>query len=351
MKGLLAGILLMTATAHAVPPTDLRHDGASRVRGAFVAIAPGARAAGMGEAFTAIADDPSAVSWNPAGMSQPGAAGVLAMYDVIAENVGLGYVALGMPVGTGTAGVSLTALSFGTYDLRGMDGLKTGVEGITDVAAVASYCGRNPGWLGLTGWTGLSVEMVKESKGATIPAIGGGGVFPVGDDLTFGWAAQHIGPATDGFTLPGALRGGVSLRASQAMRLSTDLGYLLASRAVVMAIGAEVVPIRGIALRAGGRIETGGGQPRGLSGIAAGAGVKFGRLKLDYAFQPFGELTTSHRLALVYIFDRPAAPEPEPAAALTVPPIAAPAQKPAKPKSARNPKPKPKPKPAPADGE
>ena len=34
----------------------------------FLLIAPGARAAGMGEAFIAIADDATSVHWNPAGL-------------------------------------------------------------------------------------------------------------------------------------------------------------------------------------------------------------------------------------------------------------------------------------------
>lgn len=34
----------------------------------FLRIAPGARSAGMGEAFVAIADDAQATHWNPAGL-------------------------------------------------------------------------------------------------------------------------------------------------------------------------------------------------------------------------------------------------------------------------------------------
>ena len=37
---------------------------------AFALTGNGARAAGMGNAFTGIADDASAISWNPAGLTQ-----------------------------------------------------------------------------------------------------------------------------------------------------------------------------------------------------------------------------------------------------------------------------------------
>ena len=36
----------------------------------FLRIAPGARSAGMGEAFVAVADDASATHWNPAGLGE-----------------------------------------------------------------------------------------------------------------------------------------------------------------------------------------------------------------------------------------------------------------------------------------
>ena len=38
----------------------------------FLRIAPGARAAGMGEAYVAIADDATATHWNPAGLGNSG---------------------------------------------------------------------------------------------------------------------------------------------------------------------------------------------------------------------------------------------------------------------------------------
>ena len=42
----------------------------------FLRIAPGARAAGMGEAFVAIADDATATHWNPAGLGSYPMAGI-----------------------------------------------------------------------------------------------------------------------------------------------------------------------------------------------------------------------------------------------------------------------------------
>ncbi|MGB9772582.1 MAG: PorV/PorQ family protein [Bacteroidota bacterium] len=77
---------------------------------AFLSIGQGARATGMGSAFVAVADDPSAIYWNPAGLA--GLKGIQIMFDHTEWIAGLKYNFLGLTVNTGgygTIGVSLTA--------------------------------------------------------------------------------------------------------------------------------------------------------------------------------------------------------------------------------------------------
>jgi hypothetical protein len=63
----LAGLLLGAGVAHA--QFDLGSQRAGTSSGAFLKIGVGARAVGMGEAFVAVANDPSAIVWNPAGLA------------------------------------------------------------------------------------------------------------------------------------------------------------------------------------------------------------------------------------------------------------------------------------------
>lgn len=63
----LAGLLLVAGTAHA--QFDLGGQRAGTSSGAFLKIGVGARAVGLGEAFVAVANDPSAIVWNPAGLA------------------------------------------------------------------------------------------------------------------------------------------------------------------------------------------------------------------------------------------------------------------------------------------
>jgi hypothetical protein len=63
----LAGLLLSAGVANA--QFELGSQRAGTSSGAFLKIGVGARAVAMGEAFVAVANDPSAIVWNPAGLA------------------------------------------------------------------------------------------------------------------------------------------------------------------------------------------------------------------------------------------------------------------------------------------
>jgi threonine dehydratase len=62
----LAGLLVACGSAHAAEIFEK----VGTFDGQFLKIGVGARAEGMGGAFVAVADDPSAVFWNPAGIAR-----------------------------------------------------------------------------------------------------------------------------------------------------------------------------------------------------------------------------------------------------------------------------------------
>src|SRR6185503_1676844 len=62
---------------------------AKSVRAAFLSRGAGARPMSMGEAYTAVADDASAASWNPAGLGQLDSLSAVAMYDHLGDALGM----------------------------------------------------------------------------------------------------------------------------------------------------------------------------------------------------------------------------------------------------------------------
>lgn len=79
----------------------------------FLSISQGARAAGMGSAFVAVADDPSALYWNPAGIASVGN-GVLFDHTAWFADIGYNFIAGSVSLGNlGNLGLSLTSSSIG----------------------------------------------------------------------------------------------------------------------------------------------------------------------------------------------------------------------------------------------
>ena len=68
----------------------------------YLKIGVGARATAMGGAFTAIADDATALYWNPAGLSQIKGKQLSASYNSWFAGINQGYLSLVFPDSTGT---------------------------------------------------------------------------------------------------------------------------------------------------------------------------------------------------------------------------------------------------------
>jgi len=307
MRILLIGVMLAAVSAAhgATLDTETLSD-ASKVRGAFLSVGTAARPVGMGEAFTAVADDASAASWNPGGLGQVTGPAGMAQYNAAGPDLSLSHVAGAMPLGPGVAGLGITLVQLGEYDERDANGVKTGTKSLMDMAFLGSYAIANPGWLGGKGWTGGSLEVVNESVAGAMFAASLGGLYPLMPGLRAGWAVQHLGPAVDGFSLPAVAQAGAAYELSEVMQAALDAGYGLIDKQFFVAVGTEVAAHKMLALRVGYKYAGDQGV-EGLTGVTAGLGVRVGSFGLDYAYQPFGDLAVSHRVALVYGGPKPAA--------------------------------------------
>ena len=88
--------------------------------GAFLRNGVSARALAMGGAFTALADDPSAGYWNPAGLGLLQSPELIGTYSILSMDRSYNYLSFGMPVGE-RAGFGFGWINFGVDGIEGRD--------------------------------------------------------------------------------------------------------------------------------------------------------------------------------------------------------------------------------------
>jgi hypothetical protein len=104
----------------------------------FLKMGVGARACAMGEAFAAIADDPTAVYWNPAGLGQLDQTEILAMQNFWLLDMSYQYVAAAIPSPYGAFGVTAAYSSSGKIP-RYEEFRKVGEYSAYDAAGTLAY--------------------------------------------------------------------------------------------------------------------------------------------------------------------------------------------------------------------
>lgn len=280
----------------------------------FLELGVSSRAMGMAEAFAAVADDVSAVYYNPAGLTALYGREAMFTYIKMPADINYGFGAIGLPLESigGVLGIGVYALSSGdmietTYE-RGEQSGTGRTFSWTDFAVSVSY-GRY-----LTD---------RFSVGFTVKYIG---EF-VHDYSTNGWAADvgtsydtgyrgfkigmvisNFGPdlkfIENSFPLPINFRFGASINVvenyNHLMTFSAE-GAHPSDNLEKYNSGLEYTFKDRFVLRAGGRFNY------DVDGFTAGGGIRLpygedSELSIDYAFQDFGILTEVHRFSLQFAF-------------------------------------------------
>lgn len=276
---------------------------------AFLKLGVGARAMGMGSAYVALADDPTATYWNPAGLAAVRSTQVTAMHNEWLQDFRQEYAAVGAPLGKGTLGFSLAGF-YSSEQLEGRDetGVFTHNFGFNDLSIAAAY-GR-PLAPGLD--AGLAVRYLREmidDQDAKALAADVGARYRVGSSgFSLGAVAQNIGgkpkfdqgsstvPMTP-IDLPLTLRAGAALTRPLASlhsvgTLSTEIHKSRAEDARFN-LGGELVYKERLALRAGGKFGYDAEK------ISFGIGLTQSKLRFDYALVPLSsDLGTTHFFSL-----------------------------------------------------
>ncbi len=296
----------------------------------------GARAIGMGCAFVAVANDATAIFWNPAGLSRISKSEATLIHTNWLVGTNFDFVGVVVPMGyLGSIAVNVISLSTDEMEVRTVQrpegtgekfsygDLSAGLsyaKNLTDrfsIGVNAKYISQriwhmkakgvafDIGTLFKTRFNGLMIGMSISNFGASMK-MEGKDVFVNYDEAPqFGGSNDRI-PAsklTDKFPLPLLFRVGVAMdilkSGSSRLTIAADAGHPNDNTEYIN-MGMEYVFNKNIALRFGYKnlftLDT-------EEGFTAGFGTKLKlaggvALKIDYAYQDFGRLQNAQRFSL-----------------------------------------------------
>ncbi|MBN1895130.1 PorV/PorQ family protein [bacterium] len=257
----------------------------------FLEIGVGPRACAMGEAYTAIADDPSAVYWNPAGLNRIRSNDLMFSYHFWLLDMSLQHAGGVLPTRWGNFGCGLFYSSSGPIPrIEGF--LKTGEYTAFDAALSLSYGRPLSGALsaGVTVKTIVSqIDKVNASTFAVDAGLLVDTAFVPG--LSLGVSVQNIGPGLKFIDqvdpLPLCIRAGAGYTRSDLTVGAALNDYIQGEKDA--GIGCEYVFLDALALRIGYNTR---------NALSGGLGLLLSRLDIGYAVAQFKDIGLSHMISL-----------------------------------------------------
>lgn len=311
---LVPALLLWAAPRAAAGGFDASSAGTSS--GQFLKIASGARGAAMGEAYSALADDAFALDWNPAGLIHIKKNSMALMHSPYLAGSYVDYFAYAETAGeVGAWGVAFKYMNYGKIDKTDSSGMDLGNFSPFDTAVNVGFAcyitgfNKDPEERFVLGATGKFVKSKIISDDNTVSAdIGVNMPYMFENRFRVTMTAQNIMGTLrydkEEAPLPLILRLGTLTKLGDYFNLTGDI--IAANDSLpFLAMGAELrIPVHeeaDVALRAGFNTRA-IGDMGGARNVALGGGLHYGDYKLDYAFSPFGDLGTVHRLSAALTF-------------------------------------------------
>jgi hypothetical protein len=288
----LLGISLLPPAASAAP---------GEAGFAFLKLGIGARPMGMGSAYVALADDPTALYWNPAGLGAVQGAQVTVMHNEWIQDFRQEFAGVTRGFGVGTLGLGVSGFYTSELEKRDDVGNLIGHFGFNDFAVTGAFAHRFPHHA--TG--GLAVKFIREmidQETATAVALDLGAQVGLGTSgVSLGAAVQNLGGdakfITETFPLPRTVRAGAAL--TRAIPSLTGKGTLSAEVRQARGddshvhVGGEFEYKERVALRAGAKFGYDDEK------VSFGLGLIQHRFHFDYALVPFSSnLGTTHFVSI-----------------------------------------------------
>ena len=288
----LLGLTLQASAAHAAP---------GEAGFAFLKLGIGARPMGMGSAYVALADDPTALYWNPAGLGAVEGAQVTVMHNEWIQDFRQEFAGVTSSFSKETAGLGVSGFYTSELEARDDVGNLTGHFGFNDFAVTGAFALRFPH----QARAGLAVKFIREmidQETATTVAFDLGAQMGLGTSgVTLGAAVQNLGGdakfRVESFPLPRTVRAGAALtRPISGLHgqgtLSAEFRQTRGDDSH-MHVGGELLLRERLALRAGAKF---GYDDEKMS---FGLGLIQHRFHFDYALVPLSSnLGTTHFVSI-----------------------------------------------------
>jgi long-subunit fatty acid transport protein len=168
-----------------------RAAGAGTSSAQFLKLGAGARAAAMGDAFAAVADDATATYWNPAGIAQIENPEVTAMQNNGLVETQYQFIAAVLPMGENALGISLSRMDYGDIDAYSAADVRQGSVDAGSLSAGLTFARK----IGENVHLGATAKLVQdEIDGTSASTIAGDlGFLWRGEKTSIGVAVQHLG--------------------------------------------------------------------------------------------------------------------------------------------------------------
>lgn len=280
--------------------------------GQFLRVGAGARGPAMGGAFSPVADDASAIYWNPAGLSSLEKREVSLAYNAYFKDTAAQFLGYAHPMRHGTFGLGVSMFGVKDIDKRSATGgdadtADLGQFDTKDIAVSFGWASRMNLGAGRLKW-GAAAKYISsdlESKTARTGAVDLGLMYNFREDggLTASLAVLNLGGSLkfdkESDPLPLNVKPGVAWKRDVGgmgkLTLALDADLLVNDGIAYVQPGLEWWAHPLLALRTGyqfGRDEDAG------SGFGAGIGLRLLPFMMDYAFVPYGDLGDTHRISL-----------------------------------------------------
>jgi hypothetical protein len=269
----------------------------------------GAKAGAMGGAFSAVADDPSAVYWNPAGLAWVRQPEIMTTYNQWFQDTFFQDLGGILPTPWGGIGARLSYVNFGSFDDRDSAGNLLGAqtpEAWTATAAAAAHWGP----------FGVGLSLTADQENYANYNVGGLGL-DAGGLYRSGWislaaGARNIGQV-EGYNLPlEYYAGGAASLGPPSFQLLLTTDTTFPSGSPVLHHGLEWGIERIFYLRGGYQWTLQSQQLQDQAGFGGGVGLHLGDFRLDYSITSNGDLGLTNKVAVGFLFGKPTRPKPAP---------------------------------------